>query len=71
MTRSSRAAAWAIGEFDPRPGLGLVDASVVALAESLDVRRLATRDVGHFAAARLRNGRSFELVVDRMDADTS
>jgi hypothetical protein len=50
--------------------LGLVDASVVALAESLDVRRLATRDVRHFAAVRLRN-RSFELVVDPTDADTS
>jgi len=45
-------------------GLGLVDGSVVALAESLDVRRLATRDVRHFAAVRLRDGRSFELVVD-------
>jgi predicted nucleic acid-binding protein len=44
-------------------GLGLVDGSVVALAESLGVRRLATRDVRHFAAVRLRDGRSFELVV--------
>jgi predicted nucleic acid-binding protein len=44
-------------------GLGLVDSSVVALAESLDVRRLATRDVRHFAAVRLRDGRPFELVV--------
>lgn len=44
-------------------GLGLVDASVVALAESLGVRRLATRDVRHFAAVRLRDGRAFELVV--------
>ena len=44
-------------------GLGLVDASVVALAESLGVRRLATRDVRHFAAVRLRDGRPFELVV--------
>ncbi len=52
-------------------GLGLVDASVVALAESLDVRRLATRDVRHFAAVRLRNGRSFELVVDPTDPDNS
>lgn len=52
-------------------GLGLVDASLVALAESLDVRRLATRDVRHFAAVRLRNGRSFELVVDPMDPDNS
>ena len=43
-------------------GLGLVDGSVVALAESLGVRRLATRDVRHFAAVRLRDGRAFELV---------
>ena len=44
-------------------GLGLVDGSVVALAESLGVRRLATRDVRHFAAVRLRDGQAFELVV--------
>jgi hypothetical protein len=44
-------------------GLGLVDASVVALAEELGVYRLATRDVRHFSAVRLRGGRSFELVV--------
>ena len=37
--------------------LGLVDASVVALAESLGIRRLATPDVRHFAAVRLRDGR--------------
>ena len=39
-------------------GLGLVDGSVVALAESLGISRLATRDVCHFAAVRLRDGRS-------------
>jgi len=44
-------------------GLGLVDASVVALAEELGVYRLATRDVRHFSAVRLRSGRPFELVV--------
>lgn len=44
--------------------LGLVDASIVALAETIGVRRLATRDVRHFAAVRLRDGRSFELVVN-------
>jgi hypothetical protein len=44
-------------------GLGLVDASVVALAEDLGIRRLATRDVRHFAAVRLRDGSAFELVV--------
>ncbi len=51
--------------------LGLVDASVVALAESLGIRRLATRDVRHFAAVRLRDGRSFELVVRPTHADKS
>lgn len=45
-------------------GLGLVDASVVALAEELGVYRLATRDVRHFSAVRLRGGRRFELVVE-------
>lgn len=44
-------------------GLGLVDASVVVLAEDLGIRRLATRDVRHFAAVRLRDGSAFELVV--------
>jgi hypothetical protein len=44
-------------------GLGLVDASVVALAEELGVYRLATRDVRHFSAVRLRGGKSFEFVV--------
>lgn len=52
-------------------GLGLVDASVVALAESLGIRRLATRDVRHFAAVRLRDGRAFELVVHPSDPDKS
>jgi predicted nucleic acid-binding protein len=52
-------------------GLGLVDASVVALAELLGVRRLATRDVRHFAAVRLRDGRAFDLVVHPSDPDKS
>jgi len=52
-------------------GLGLVDASVVALAETLGVRRLATRDVRHFAAVRLRDGRPFDLVVHPEDPDRS
>lgn len=51
--------------------LGLVDASVVALAESLDIRRLATRDVRHFATVRLRDGRAFDLVVHPSAPDTS
>lgn len=44
-------------------GLGLVDASIVALAEDLGVYRLATRDVRHFGAVTLRGGRRFDLVV--------
>jgi predicted nucleic acid-binding protein len=43
--------------------LGLVDATIVALAEELDVVRLATRDVRDFAAVRLEDGRGFDLVV--------
>ena len=50
-------------------GLGLVDASVIALAEGLGIRRLATRDVRHFSAIRLRDGSSFELVVHPTDPD--
>lgn len=51
--------------------LGLVDCSVVALAETLGVRRLATRDVRHFAAVRLRDGRAFDLVVHPKAPDKS
>ena len=51
--------------------LGLVDASLVALAESLGIRRLATRDVRHFAAVRLRDGRAFDLVVHPSNPDKS
>jgi predicted nucleic acid-binding protein len=47
----------------PSLELGLVDASIVALAEELGVVRIATRDVRHFSVVRLGNGRSFELVV--------
>ena len=52
-------------------GLGLVDASVVALADVLGIRRLATRDVRHFTAVRLRDGSAFELVVHPSDPDES
>ena len=52
-------------------GLGLVDCSVVALAEALGIRRLATRDVRHFAAVRLADGGSFDLVVVPTDPDRS
>lgn len=43
-------------------GLGLVDASVVALAERLDVRRIATFDTRHYSAVRPRHVDAFELV---------
>jgi predicted nucleic acid-binding protein len=43
--------------------IGLVDASIAALAEVLAVVRVATRDVRHFSAITLRSGRRLELVV--------
>ena len=43
--------------------LGLVDASIIAVAEELGVSKLATRDVRHFSAVRLQRGQAFELVV--------
>ena len=45
-------------------GLGIVDASIVAMAERLDVRRILTID-GGFAAVRMgkRWSKGFELVV--------
>jgi predicted nucleic acid-binding protein len=58
------------GQYDDL-GLGLVDASVVALAEDLGVRRIATRDVRHFAAVRLHDGCAFEFVVHPTDPDES
>jgi len=51
--------------------LGLVDGSVIALAERLGIRRIATRDVRHFIAVRLRDGSSLELVVHPTDPDRS
>jgi predicted nucleic acid-binding protein len=51
--------------------LGLVDGTVVALAESLGIHRLATRDLRHFAAVRLHDGRPFELVVHPTNPDSS
>lgn len=50
-------------------GLGLVDASVMALAEQLGVFRVATRDVRHFAAVTLRGGRRIDLVVRPVRAE--
>lgn len=52
-------------------GLGLVDASVVVLAEDLGLRRIATRDVRHFSAVRMRDGSAFELVVQPTNPDCS
>jgi predicted nucleic acid-binding protein len=43
--------------------LGLVDASIVALAEELGLTRLATRDIRDFSAVRLGDGRALDLVV--------
>jgi uncharacterized protein len=51
--------------------LGLVDASIVVLAEELGVRRIATRDVRHFSAVRLRDGSALELVVHPSNPDQS
>lgn len=59
-------------EIDRRYGdlnLGLVDATVVVLAEDLGVRRLATRDLRDFSAVRLRDGSSFEIVVRPQNPD--
>jgi hypothetical protein len=47
----------------PALDLGLVDASIVALAEELGVTRLLTRDVRDFSTVRLGDGRAFDLVV--------
>ena len=61
-------------EIDRRYGdlrLGLVDASIMTLAEDLGVRRIATRDLRHFRAVRLRDGSAFELVVEPAAPDHS
>jgi predicted nucleic acid-binding protein len=55
----------------PDLDLGLVDAAIVALAEGLGVRRVATRDVRHFSTVRLRDGSPFELVVHPTNPDRS
>jgi predicted nucleic acid-binding protein len=51
--------------------LGLVDASIVALAEELGVTRLATRDIRDFAGVRLDDGSAFEFVVQPTRPDRS
>jgi predicted nucleic acid-binding protein len=47
----------------PRLRLGIVDGTIVALAEELGVLRLATRDIRDFSVVRLVDGRAFDLVV--------
>ncbi len=42
--------------------LGIVDASIVAIAERLGVRAIATLDRRHFAVVRPRHVTAFELV---------
>ena len=42
--------------------LGLTDASLMAIAERLDTRRVLTLDVRHFAPFRDSKGRPFELL---------
>jgi uncharacterized protein len=49
--------------------LGLVDATLVALAEELGIVRLATRDVRHFSVVRLADGRAFDLLVLPRDVE--
>lgn len=44
--------------------LGLTDASLMAVAERLEVRRVLTLDRRHFAPFRDARGRAFELVPD-------
>jgi predicted nucleic acid-binding protein len=47
---------------DEYPEIGFVDASLVAIAERLRLRTLATTDRRHFAAIRPRHVKAFELV---------
>jgi predicted nucleic acid-binding protein len=42
--------------------IGFVDASIVAIAERLDVRTIATTDRRHFSMFRPKHCRGFELV---------
>jgi predicted nucleic acid-binding protein len=42
--------------------IGVVDASIVALIERLDERKLATLDHRHFSVVRPASGRSLELL---------
>jgi hypothetical protein len=49
----------------------LLTPRIVVLAEDLGIRRIATRDLRHFAAVRLRDGTSFDLVVLPTEPDHS
>jgi hypothetical protein len=62
-TEAQLSRALAIDAAYPALALGLVDASIVALAEELGVTRLLTRDVRNFSTVRLGDGRGFDLVV--------
>jgi hypothetical protein len=63
--------AMAIDEHYSDLGLGLVDSSIIALAERLSVRRIATRDVRHFAAVRLMDGSAFDFAAYPTGPDRS
>ena len=52
-------------------GLGLVDASIVVLAEDLGIHRIATRDIRHFGAVTLRDGGAFAFAVHPTRPDHS
>ena len=60
LTRADLTRAAAI--LQTQPALGFVDASMVAMAERLGVRRIATTDRRHFGPIRLGNGAKLELV---------
>lgn len=68
-TRGDLLRAMTIDERYADLSLGLVDASVVALAETVGVRRIATRDVRDFATVRLQDGTALELVVHPADPE--
>lgn len=68
-TRDQMSRAMAIDERHEDLSLGLADASIVALAETVRVRRIATRDVRDFVAVRLHDGSALELVAIPTDPD--
>ena len=60
LTRADLTRAAAI--LQKEPALGFVDASMVAMAERLGVRRIATTDRRHFGPIRLAGGVRLELL---------